>query len=106
MLGAVLEQINDFAYEKIDDAVVEDDGTNIYVTMNYKKEDETIIGNEYASKDLINKNLADYGILWVKKKDLRKTQTQNTNFIVPIRFSSGKIVDYRIKCQVFLEEDE
>ena len=38
MLGAVLEQINDFAYEKIDDAVVEDDGTNIYVTMNYKKE--------------------------------------------------------------------
>lgn len=81
-------------------------GDDNHFTMNYKKEDETIIGNEYASKYLINKNLADYGILWVKKKDLRKTQTQNTNFIVPIRFSSGKIVDYRIKCQVFLEEDE
>lgn len=75
-------------------------------TMNYKKEDETIIGNEYAQKELINKNLADYSILWVKKKELRKIKTQNTNFILPIRFSSGKIVDYRIKCQVFLEEYE
>lgn len=81
-------------------------GDDNSITMNYKKEDETIIGNESTSKELINKNLADYGILWAKKKDLRKTQTQNTNFIVPIRFSSGKIVDYRIKCQVFLEEYE
>ena len=75
-------------------------------TMNYKKDDETIIGKEYTNKDLINKNLVEYSILWVKKKDLRKIQTQNTDFILPIRFSSGKIVDYRIKCQVFLEEDE
>lgn len=37
MLGAVLEQINDYAYEKVDDAVVEDDGENIYVTLDYKK---------------------------------------------------------------------
>ena len=37
MLGAVLEQINDFAYEKIDDSVVEDDGENIYVTLDYKE---------------------------------------------------------------------
>ncbi|WP_337394134.1 tellurite resistance TerB C-terminal domain-containing protein, partial [Alistipes communis] len=37
MLGAVLEQINDFAYEKVDDAVIEDDGENIYVTMDYKE---------------------------------------------------------------------
>ncbi|MDD2952799.1 MAG: tellurite resistance TerB C-terminal domain-containing protein [Parabacteroides sp.] len=36
MLGAVLEQINDYAYEKVDDAVVEDDGENIYVTLDYK----------------------------------------------------------------------
>lgn len=75
-------------------------------TMNYKKEDETIIGNEYAQQDLINKKLAEYSILWVKKKELRKIKTQNTDFILPIRFSSGEIVDYRIKCQVFLEEDE
>lgn len=38
MLGAVLEQINDFSYEKLEDSVVEDDGINIYVTMNYKNE--------------------------------------------------------------------
>ena len=36
MLGAILEQINDFAYEKVDDSIVEDDGINIYVTMDYK----------------------------------------------------------------------
>lgn len=29
MVGAVLEQINDFAYEKVDDTVIEDDGENI-----------------------------------------------------------------------------
>lgn len=38
MLGAVLEQINDLAYEKVDDAVVEDDGENIYVTLDYKEQ--------------------------------------------------------------------
>ena len=38
MLGAVLEQINDYAYEKVDDAVIEDDGDNIYVTLDYKEE--------------------------------------------------------------------
>ena len=38
MPGAVLEQINDYAYEKVDDAVIEDDGDNIYVTLDYKDE--------------------------------------------------------------------
>ena len=38
MLGAILEQINDYAYEKIDDAVVDDDGDNIYVTIDYKEQ--------------------------------------------------------------------
>lgn len=38
MMGAVLEQINDFAYEKVDDAVIEDDGENIYVTLDYKEQ--------------------------------------------------------------------
>lgn len=38
MLGAVLEQINDFAYEKVDDAVIEDDGENIYVILDYKEQ--------------------------------------------------------------------
>ena len=37
MLGAVLEQINDFSYEKVGDAVVEDDGENIYFTLDYKE---------------------------------------------------------------------
>ena len=37
MLGAVLEQINDFAYEKVDDVVVEDDGEYLYVTLDYKE---------------------------------------------------------------------
>lgn len=38
MLGAVLEQINDFSYEKVNDAVVEDDGEKIYVTLDYKEQ--------------------------------------------------------------------
>lgn len=38
MLGAVLEQINDFTYEKVGDAVVEDDGENIYITLDYKEQ--------------------------------------------------------------------
>ena len=37
MLGAVLEQINDFAYDKVDDVVVEDDGKYLYVTLDYKE---------------------------------------------------------------------
>lgn len=38
MPGAVLEQINDFAYEKVGGAVVEDDGENIYVTLDYNEQ--------------------------------------------------------------------
>lgn len=38
MLGATLEQINDFAYEKVDDTVIEDAGEKIYVTLDYKNE--------------------------------------------------------------------
>lgn len=37
MLGAVLEQINDYAYDKVDDGVVEDDGEYLYVTLDYKE---------------------------------------------------------------------
>lgn len=38
LIGAVLEQINDFAYERIEDAVIEDDGDYIYVTLDYKEQ--------------------------------------------------------------------
>ena len=38
LLGAVLEQINDFAYERIEDAVIEDDGDYIYITLDYKEQ--------------------------------------------------------------------
>ena len=38
MLGAVLEQINDFAYSRVDDAVVEDDGEKLFVTLAYKEQ--------------------------------------------------------------------
>ncbi|MBO5815395.1 MAG: hypothetical protein J6R30_04710 [Bacteroidales bacterium] len=38
MLGNLLEQINDFAYSKINDIVVEEDGDNIYVTTEYKEQ--------------------------------------------------------------------
>lgn len=38
MLGNLLEQINDYAYSKINDVIVEDDGDNIYVTMTYKEQ--------------------------------------------------------------------
>lgn len=36
MIGSVLEQINDFSYGKVEDAVIEDDGDTIYVMTDYK----------------------------------------------------------------------
>ena len=36
MIGSVLEQINDFSYDKVEDAVIEDDGDTIYVMTDYK----------------------------------------------------------------------
>ena len=36
MIGSVLEQINDFSYDKVEDAVIEDDGDTIYVMTEYK----------------------------------------------------------------------
>ena len=38
ILGAVLEEINDYSYSKIDDAVIEDNGDEILVALNYKEE--------------------------------------------------------------------
>lgn len=38
MIGSVLEQINDFSYTKIEDAVIEDDGDTIYVMTEYKEQ--------------------------------------------------------------------
>lgn len=38
MIGSVLEQINDYALETIDDIIIEDDGDNIYITTEYKNE--------------------------------------------------------------------
>lgn len=36
--GAILEEINDYSYSMVDDAVVEDNGDTIYVMLNYKEE--------------------------------------------------------------------
>ena len=36
MIGNMLEQINDYAYSKVGDVVVEEDGDTIYVTTEYK----------------------------------------------------------------------
>lgn len=38
ILGAILEEINDYSYSKVDDAVIEEDGDCIYVTLDYKNE--------------------------------------------------------------------
>ena len=38
ILGAILEEVNDYSYSKVDDAVVEEDGDCIYVTLDYKNE--------------------------------------------------------------------
>lgn len=38
MIGNLLEQINDYAYSKINYIVVEEDGENIYVTTDYKEQ--------------------------------------------------------------------
>lgn len=36
MIGSVLEQINDYSYNRIEDAVIEDDGDTIYVMTDFK----------------------------------------------------------------------
>lgn len=38
ILGSLLEEINDYSYSKVDDAIIEDDGDVIYVNVEYKKE--------------------------------------------------------------------
>ena len=38
ILGAVLEEINDYSYSKIDNAVIEDTGDEIFVALDYKNE--------------------------------------------------------------------
>lgn len=38
ILGSVLEQINDFSYEKIGDSLLDDEGEFIYVTTEYKNQ--------------------------------------------------------------------
>ena len=38
MIGNMLEQINDYAYSKVEDVVVEEDGDIIYVTTEYKEQ--------------------------------------------------------------------
>ncbi len=38
MIGNMLEQINDYAYSKVDDIVVEEDGDTINVTTEYKEQ--------------------------------------------------------------------
>lgn len=37
MTGFVLEKINDLSYEKVDDAVIDQDGAQVYVTIDYKE---------------------------------------------------------------------
>ena len=36
MLGSILEEINDYSYSVVDDAVLEDEGGTINVIMDYK----------------------------------------------------------------------
>lgn len=36
MMGSVLEQINDYAYDKFDDVIIEEDEDKIYVNVEYK----------------------------------------------------------------------
>ena len=38
MIGNLLEEINDYSYSKVDDIVVEEDGNQIYVTIDYKNQ--------------------------------------------------------------------
>ena len=38
MIGNLLEEINDYSYSKVDDIVVEEDGDQIYVTIDYKNQ--------------------------------------------------------------------
>lgn len=38
MPAAVLEQINDYAYEKVNDTIIDEDGDRIYVSLEYKEE--------------------------------------------------------------------
>lgn len=38
MIGSMLEKLNDYAYEKVNDAVIDDTGEIIYVTTEYKEQ--------------------------------------------------------------------
>jgi hypothetical protein len=36
ILGSILEQINDYAYDKVNDTVIDDDDDIVYVNTDYK----------------------------------------------------------------------
>lgn len=38
MIGSLLEKLNDYAYTKVNDAVIDDDGEMIYITIEYKEQ--------------------------------------------------------------------
>lgn len=38
ILGSLLEEINDYSYSKVDDAIIEDDGDVLYINVEYKKD--------------------------------------------------------------------
>lgn len=74
--------------------------------MDQPKQDEAIMAGENTDKYIVQKELIGSSWItpWYREKDFKKGGTQTSVMIVPVRFSSGKIKDYKIKFEIFNSE--
>mgnify|MGYP007011297507 FL=1 len=74
--------------------------------MDQPKQDEAIMAGENTDKYIVLKELigSNWITPWYHEKDFKKGGTQTSVMIVPVRFSSGKIKDYKIKFEIFNSE--
>ena len=81
-----------------------DDDSRLF--MNQPKQDEVIMAGENTYKNIVQKNLVGSSWItpWYREKDFKNGGTQTSEMIVPIRFSSGKIKDYKIEFEIFNSE--
>lgn len=66
--------------------------------------DVVIMPGESMMYDIIQNVCIRYAIRWYDKKYLKKGVKEKNKIIVPIRFSSGKVIDYTLEFEVFKEE--
>lgn len=74
--------------------------------MDQPKRDEAIMSYEESRKNIVQKDLVGESWItpWYHEKDFKHGGKLSSVMIIPIRFSDGKVIDYRIKFEIFNSE--